>query len=167
MYFLQGHEHTLHSTLLYYMGPVSFFFFLKEYIWARTFNITNAFIFIKETWKSQFSTKTLSNTMVFFIGNNNNKRCFLNTNSTYWNYFWRIVWHWRPKIQLCHHRNKLYFKIYIQTEKLVEIIFSIKTSNIISQHCKFTVFYHINAALLSIKDFKKKHSYLKKLTFKW
>jgi len=29
------------------------------------------------------------------ISFNIDKTCFLSNNSAYWNYIWRIMWHWR------------------------------------------------------------------------
>jgi len=43
------------------------------------------------------------------------------------------------KIQLCHHKDKLYFKIFF-------------LSSISQYHCSYCIFYPINAALVSIRD---------------
>jgi len=55
------------------------------------------------------------------------------------------------KIQLFHHRNKLHFKIYSNREQSVQ-----KCNNISQHHCFYCSFDHINAALLSIRDFFQK-----------
>jgi len=52
-------------------------------------------------------TKILSNTTVLKI--DNIKKWFLITESAFKNDFWRIMRHWRLKIQLCHHMNRLHF----------------------------------------------------------
>ncbi len=44
------------------------------------------FLFIKESWKNISQKKLLSSTTDFNF--DNDKKCFLSTKSTYYNYFW-------------------------------------------------------------------------------
>ena len=51
-----------------------------------------------------------------------------------------------------HHRNKLYFKVFKKQKTII-----LNCNNISQYYCFFCIYYEINAALMSIRDFVQKH----------
>ncbi len=93
----------------------------------------------------------------------------MSTKSAYYNGFWRIMWHWRLeqwllKIQLCTHRNKLYYTHILYSKEGSSFLLN---CNYISQYNCFYFFIKNSHETLNIDSRKQRwislNAYFKEL----